>query len=450
MTARTQVVLLDPSLGPQDTLGPDPVSAARERISAGAFRDGPLGQVGLELELHLVDLLDPGTRPPWSRVLELVAAVEAGAPLPGGSSVTLEPGGQVELSTPPKADVTTAVEALLRDERVLRAHAAELGLGLAALGSDPARPSRRVSPGARYIAMERHFEHLSTGGSGLAMMTSTAALQVNLDAGPAAGWHDRMELARSLVPVLVALTSTSPWLGGRTSGWHSMRQGTWDGIDHGRTDPVRSGDPVQEWVDYALRAPLLLVSARHEGEAMTAVTRRVSLEEWLRGDSGLHRAPTARDVDYHLTTLFPPVRPRGYLELRCLDAMPVRWWPAAAAVATALLDDPVAAEVAREACAPVAEAWEAAARLGPAAPAVRRALETCLDVAARRVPAALAPPVSELAELIASGRTPSGELRRQIERSGPVAVLAEHARPDDDDDLDVDLGLDVDPGSAAR
>ena len=318
MTAHTDVVLHDEG-GALDPLGPDPLSAARERIRSGALRDGPLGQVGLELELHLVDLRAPAERPSWRRVLELVAAVEAGASLPGGSSVTLEPGGQVELSTPPQPDVVEAVSALGRDERVLRAHAAELGLGLAALGTDPARPPQRVNPGARYVAMERHFEHLSTGGSGLAMMTSTAALQVNLDAGPAAGWRDRLELARSLVPVLVALTSTSPWLGGRTSGWHSMRQGTWDGIDHGRTDPVRTGDgddPVEQWVDYALRAPLLLVPAEREDDVMTPLTRRVSLQEWLRGEGGLHRAPTARDVDYHLSTLFPPVRLRGYLELR--------------------------------------------------------------------------------------------------------------------------------------
>ena len=80
----------------------------------------------------------------------------------------------------------------------------------------------------------------------------------------------------------------------------------------------------------------------------------------------------------------------------------------------------------------MAESWEAAARLGPGDRAVRRALETCLDVAARRVGPGLAAPVGELAELVASGRTPSSELREQIERSGPLEVLVEHARPDDD------------------
>ena len=61
------------------------------------------------------------------------------------------------------------------------------------------------------------------------------------------------------------------------------------------------------------------------------------------------------DLDYHLTTLFPPVRPRGYVEIRCLDALPDRWWPAIAAITATLLDDPVAADVAAEPCAPVAD-----------------------------------------------------------------------------------------------
>ena len=68
------------------------------------------------------------------------------------------------------------------------------------------------------------------------------------------------------------------------------------------------------------------------------------------------------DLDYHLTTLFPPVRPRGYVEIRCLDALPDRWWPALAALVATLVDDPVAADEAAELCAPVADAWQTAAR----------------------------------------------------------------------------------------
>ncbi len=112
--------------------------------------------------------------------------------------------------------------------------------------------------------MEQHFDALGFAGSGMEMMTATAALQVNLDAGPASAWQERLGLVRTMVPMLVAASSTSPWLGGRTSGWHSMRQGTWQGIDHGRSDPVPLGDPVTAWTTYALEAPVMLV---RDGEA---------------------------------------------------------------------------------------------------------------------------------------------------------------------------------------
>src|SRR5581483_11296778 len=113
---------------------------------------------------------------------------------------------------------------------------------------------------------------------------------------------------------------------------------------------------------------------------ITPVIARVPFADWLRGAAPFARRPTLADLDYHLTTLFPPVRPRGYLELRCLDATPDSWWPALAAVAATLLDDPVAADVAAEACAPVARRWTAAARDGLRDPQLRQAAERCLAV----------------------------------------------------------------------
>ena len=140
-----------------------------------------------------------------------------------------------------------------------------------------------------------------------------------------------------------------------------MRQGTWQGIDHGRSDPVPLGEPTAAWATYALNAPVMLV---RDGDGLLPVTERIPFAQWLRGGAPFGRRPTMADLDYHLTTLFPPVRPRGYLELRCLDAMPDRWWPALAAITVTLLDDPVAADAAAELCAPVADSWETAARHG--------------------------------------------------------------------------------------
>ena len=132
--------------------------------------------------------------------------------------MTLEPGGQIELSTPPGDDVVSAVAALRADREVLRTRLREAGFGAAPLGTDLARPVARINPGARYRAMETHFDALGCAGAGKEMMTATAALQVNLDAGPAAGWADRLALIRTLVPMLVAASSTSPYLGGRDLG----------------------------------------------------------------------------------------------------------------------------------------------------------------------------------------------------------------------------------------
>jgi glutamate--cysteine ligase len=402
--------------------GGDPVEVARAHVAERALADCPGGRVGLELELHLVDLAEPARRPTWPEVQAVATGLR---PMPSGSLVTLEPGGQIELSTPPTADLVSSVAALRADREALRSGLHEAGFGAAPLGTDLARPVHRINPGARYSAMEQHFDALGFAGSGNAMMSATAALQVNLDAGPASGWEDRLGLIRSMVPMLVAASASSPYLGGESSGWHSMRQGTWQGIDSGRSAPVPSGEPTAAWASYALSAPVMLV---RDGDACRPVTHRVPFAAWLQGTAPIGRRPTLDDLDYHLTTLFPPVRPRGYIEIRCIDALPDRWWPALTALTVTLADDPVAADLAAELCQPVADAWEPAARDGMSDPAVRRAVTGCVDLAVRRCPEQLKPDLEAFAELVAGGRTPSSELRARVERHGPLRVLEEEAR----------------------
>ena len=282
--------------------------------------------------------------------------------MPCGSRVTVEPGGQFELSTSPASDVASAIAALRRDRQVLAGAAGAAGLGLVSIGADPARPVRRLNPASRYVAMERHFDSMGCGDAGRAMMSATAALQVNVDAGPREGWPTRMRRIHALGPVLVALSACSPLLAGHASGWRSMRQQVWGEIDQARCGPLRGGDqPAQAWASYALAAPVMLV---RDPVSMTAepVTEGVTFADWVTGARSLTRAPTFSDLDYHLSTLFPPVRPRGFVEIRCLDAVPNRWWPALAALTVTLLDDEVAADLAEEACEPVADQWAAAAR----------------------------------------------------------------------------------------
>jgi glutamate--cysteine ligase len=161
------------------------VETARAHVAGAALTPDEGGRVGLELEYHLIDLADPGRRPTWQEVVALGTELP---PLPSKSPVTFEPGGQVELSTPPGDDVVSAVAALRADGAALRSALRVAGYGAVPLGSDLARPVRRTNPHPRYSAMELHFDALGCAGSGQAMMTATAALQVNLDAGAREGW----------------------------------------------------------------------------------------------------------------------------------------------------------------------------------------------------------------------------------------------------------------------
>jgi ergothioneine biosynthesis glutamate--cysteine ligase EgtA len=400
-------------------LVPSALDEAVGAVTEAALRPGPIGSVGLELEGHLVDLAAPGRRVPWFRIR---AVLDALGPLPGGSRVTLEPGGQVELSGPPLAGVAAAVAALRADRRVLAEALARDGLALALLGTDPLRPPTRVHPGARYAAMEEHFTAVGCRAAGLAMMTSTASLQVNLDAGPPEGWSARVALAHQLGPVLIAVSACSPLLSGRRTGWRSSRQRIWGDLDQARCGPLLGGtDPAGEWAAYALSAPVMLV--RDDDGGAVPVRGRTAFADWLTGEADLGRRPTAADLDYHLTTLFPPVRLRGFLEIRYLDAAPEPWWPALAAVTATLLDDPAAAALAAEASAPVAGAWTRAARDGLADPALRLAAAGCLSAAVDAVPAALRPEVTALAELVAAGRSPGDAVLAAAERGGPYAAL---------------------------
>jgi glutamate--cysteine ligase len=395
------------------------VDTAFAAVAAAALHDGPVGTVGLELEGHLVDLERPAARVPWGRVCGALAGVP---PLPGGSRLTCEPGGQVELSGPPLPDVAAAVAALRADRTVLATALAADRLALAPVGADPLRPPQRVNPAARYAAMEQHWAAVGCAPAGTAMMTSTASLQVNLEAGPAAGWSERVALAHQLGPVLIAVSACSPLSLGRPTGWRSTRQHVWGDLDQARCGPVlRGDDPSGEWAAYALAAPVMLV---RDGDDAEPVRGRVAFSDWLSGEVRLgNRRPTVADLDYHLTTLFPPVRPRGWLEIRYLDAAPEPWWPALAAVTTVLLDDPVAADRAAAATASTAGAWDSAARSGLTDPALQAAARACLAVALDAVPVALRPEVEALAELVERGADPGTALLAALQRGGPAAAL---------------------------
>jgi glutamate--cysteine ligase len=410
------------------------VDDAYARSHRAALAPSKIGPVGLEIETHIVDLDSVADRPAWDRIDPMPRIVCAAA---GRCSVTLEPGGQLELSGPPAPDILAAVTDLRHDVQGTRLALAGLRLGLAHAGADPLRPPRRINPRPRYRAMEQHYAATGCGLPGAVMMNSTAALQVNLQAGPERGWPERVARAYRLGPTLMAISASSRWLSGRDSGWKSARQRAWSGLDPRACGPVPGClapdaasdaglDPASAWARYALRAPVAFVRA--EGDEVTAVEQSVPFERWASGEVRLGgRAPTAADLDTHLTTLFPPVRLRGYLELRYLDMTAPRWWPAIAAVVTTLMDDPVAADLATEATERTAGLWARAACHGLADAALADSARRCLRIVAGRVPAQLVAAVADLADLVESGRCPGDLLADRIDEIGPHAAFEELA-----------------------
>jgi glutamate--cysteine ligase len=417
-----------------DQAEPLTVDDAYARSHRAALSPSVIGAVGLEIESHLVDLDSVADRVAWDRVDPILDTVCAAA---GRAAVTLEPGGQLELSGPPASDILTTVTELRHDGQRARQALAGLRLGTAPVGADPLRPPRRVNPRPRYRAMEQHYAATGRAAPAVVMMNSTAAMQVNLEAGPERGWPERVARAHRLGPTLVATSASSPWLCGRDTGWKSARQRAWAGLDTRACGPVpgcvapgpaadAALDPAWAWARYALRAPVTFVRTR--GDDVAAVRTSVPFEQWASGAVRLGgRIPTAADLDVHLTTLFPPVRLRGYLELRYIDMTASRWWPAIAAVATTLMDDPVAADMAVEATEPAAKLWTEAARDGLADAVLAESARRCVAIAAARVPAALVPAVADLAELVESGRCPGDLLAQRIAEIGPHAAFEELA-----------------------
>jgi glutamate--cysteine ligase len=402
--------------------------AAAQHIGETCLADGPVGKVGLEVEAHCFDLADPTRRPDWAELTDAITGVPA---LPGGSAITVEPGGAVELSGPPMDDPVAAIAAMTADRATLRSAFAQAGLGLVLLGADPLRPAKRVNPGDRYLAMEQFFTASQTGEAGAAMMTSTASVQVNLDAGPREGWADRVRLAHALGPTMIAIAANSPLLGGQFTGWQSTRQRVWSQLDSARCGPIlgaNGDDPAADWARYALKAPVMLVHPTPEMDAV-AVTDWVPFADWADGRVLLDgRRPTQADLEYHLTTLFPPVRPRRWLEIRYLDSLPDTVWPAVVFTLVTLLDDPVAADIAAEVTEPVAMAWDRAAQIGLGDRRLHQAATRCVEAAAERAPAEIEESMAQLVRSVEKGRCPADDFSDRAVKYGIATAITQLAQ----------------------
>lgn len=343
------------------------VEQAADRARACFVPDGG-DRLGIEVEWLVIDGDDP-TRS--VSAAETRAAAEG--PLPDGGVVTVEPGGQLELSAVSHDSLVGALDALDHEESVLRDRCARAGLELLEIGLEPVREPPNTLDLPRYRAIESVFS--ATGPSPMLMATGSASVQVNVDVGaePADAWR----LAGLLGPVLCATFANSPFRRGAASGWKSTRQLLWSTVPGGRGAPVPTWSP-DAWVERVLDSDVLYVQSGDDAEICPP---GFTFRRWLAEghDAGY---PDADDLDVHLTTLFPPVRPRGWLELRMIDALPARARRVAVASAFTLLTTPALRDAVARACLPVAGRWAAAAEHGLGDPALATAARTCLDLAA--------------------------------------------------------------------
>jgi glutamate--cysteine ligase len=230
--------------------------------------------------------------------------------------------------------------ALLLDrlEADLRSLAVSLeagGVEVVARGVDPRAPleaARLHLDGERYRRQARHYDRL--GDWGRRMMRQSAALHLNVD--PVGEGWESWRLTNALAPVLTALFANSPRIAGEESGWRSSRAAQWRNLDPGRTGVFGGeADPPATYAARVLEADSFLLGEVDEPAR--------SFRSWMEsGRVGIEAWRT------HLTTFFPEVRPRGYLEVRCVDALPLRWVGVPLLLLTGLLRHPTSLRSALE------------------------------------------------------------------------------------------------------
>jgi glutamate--cysteine ligase len=277
-----------------------------------------------------------------------------------GASISFEPGGQIEISTAPQPtasgviDSTKSLVAMLRDEM------SNAGIELLARGVDPYNDIDAVPLQLRrdrYTSMTRYFD--SIGPSGVQMMRQTAALQINLERGedPKSRWR----LLNSLAPIVVALFANSRQYAGKPTEWASYRAQLWRTLDPSRTGIIYDETAhVERYLGFALDA----IAMRSGPDGTPYRTFR----EWMT-DPALNK----EDWLFHLSTLFPEVRPKEFFELRSADTIDSDSLAAPVVFVTGLVYDEESSHRANELIGtPSEKALERAGRLGLTDPEIRR------------------------------------------------------------------------------
>jgi glutamate--cysteine ligase len=243
----------------------------------------------------------------------------------GGANVSLEPGGQLELSGAPLQTVHQTAEELRSHLEEVRAVAEPLGVGFVGLGAAPTwtHDQMPVMPKGRYALMTRYMGQVGTHGT--QMMYRTCTVQVNLDYASEADMVQKLRVALALQPVATALFANSPFFEGRPNGHKSWRSRIWRDLDPARTGMLpfvfEPGMGFERWVDYALDVPMYFVY--RDGRYVDALGQ--SFRDFLAGRLPAlpGETPTLSDWADHLTTIFPEARVKKFIEMRGADAGPL-------------------------------------------------------------------------------------------------------------------------------
>ncbi len=239
-----------------------------------------------------------------------------------GASISLEPGGQLELSGAIVADIHAAKEELTTHIREVHEAAAPLGLGFAPLGFHPLarREDMPWMPKGRYAIMRRYMP--TVGSLGLDMMLRTCTVQANLDYGDEADMVEKLRVALALQPVATALFANSPFTEGRPNGFLSYRAQVWTDTDAARTGvpavAFEDGFGFERFADWLLDVPMYFVM--REGRWLDAAGQ--SFRAFLDGKLPILPGERATMGDFadHATTAFTEVRLKRFLEMRGADA----------------------------------------------------------------------------------------------------------------------------------
>ncbi|CAA7612341.1 glutamate--cysteine ligase [Magnetospirillum sp. SS-4] len=278
----------------------------------------------------------------WQKVFEggNVIALKDGQ----GAAISLEPGGQLELSGGLMETIHQTATEITHHLDQVRQVADPLGLGFLGVGFQPkwSRDDTPWMPKGRYAVMRRYMPLV--GGKGLDMMLRTCTVQVNLDFASEADMVSKLRVSLALQPVATALFASSPFVDGKPSGLLSSRAAVWTDTDPHRTGPLpfafEAGMGFERYVDWMLDVPMYFVY--RDGRYIDCAGQ--SFRDFLAGRLPAlpGETPTMGDWADHLTTAFPEVRLKQFLEMRGADGGPWRRLCALPALWTGLLYDDAA------------------------------------------------------------------------------------------------------------